>query len=652
MVLGLFVVCSFTACSDSNFPIEEGSPSGSVVEGFDKGYSLNVKITLDDMGGTRAVVNTPQELKQWEDYIDPEKIRILFFDHQDLFLFESKSRWVKQLDNNEWLISVPIFTYGNDVYEDKDGGEWNWELIRKALTSNPFKIAILANRPEMEWYPGFNDLTLPAQYIDNTGPDWKPNDTRKKSVFDLHHCQYDPLYHAKSKSTGFYDFIMGDYYKEGNGIYDNYRPQMGATSSWLEWQGSNEHKWTYTSNQKEKEYVNYRLPSQDHPIPMYGIQRFEQIDPDDWQEGTPFNLSDNIPGVGPDVDGSYKDNRKSIWLLRSVVKLELLIPKTETVGVVSINYPNPYSRCEPMDVWTPTDDLWNGQHGDEGICEIESILKYGTICKKTDAKSSTKQDYQNRIAWLYGAWLDNNPAIEGCSWWFNKEKKVGMEDKTGRVSYPQLKKEPQIPYPRIFNPCIQRNTSILCENSDVTDFYDDDGYYHYVVYTGERNVNDPSDLGKLGDDGGGKPTVQYWGVCLNEQYYAFPITNYAIKDNPALEILEHLDSNPAKEDGENTPLTQGWANGKQVDGQYVGYSQTIMAYDGNNPKLLPWPLIRNHVYTLKLTPRNGDEWKNASQNRMPSQNTEGGTNRISEETGNSDFIITLEDNYTKRVNPD
>lgn len=597
----LLVVCSFTACIDDDFSIDDCN-SGSSPEGFDNGYSLNVKITLDDMGGTRADnYYTPDELKRWEDYIDPEKIRILFFDELDQFLFESKSRWVKQLKGNQWLISVPIFTYGNDVYEDENGKklEWNWKLIREALTTGSFKIAILANRPEMEWYPSFSDLTLPAQWMDNTGPHWTPKDTQKKSVFDLHHCQYDALYHAKSTSGNFYDFIMGDYYND-NG-YDNYKPQMGATSSWLDWSGTNEREWKYTSSGQEKSYINYLRPDQAHPIPMYGIQRFEKINEKDWQEGTPFNLSDNIPGVNDDVDGNYKGHRKSIWLLRSVVKLELLIPKSEKVEFVAISYPNPYARCEPMDVWTPTDELWNKQHDDNNAgCEISSILEYGTIVKAGDPASGSsecKKVYQPRIGWLYGAWRDINPAT-GKRWWFNEDKDGDMEDKKKQVTYPDFGLYPNTNYPRIFNPCIQRNTSILCENSKVTDLYDDD-YDHYVVYTGERNVNDPSTLYEMGSVKGGKPTVQYWTVQTKDAYYAFPITDYTIAGNPAFNI-------PTQEkitapNGANIKLTHNYTNG---DTPYAsaGYQQEIMAT--TNPDYLPLPLIRNHVYTLKLTPKN------------------------------------------------
>ena len=579
----LLFTYALTACIDD---ITSDDCSSEPIEGvFKDGYSLNVVVTLDNMGGTTRAVGpiyqeTPEKLKQWEDYIDPEKFRVLFFNHEDKLLFESKSRWVKRFENeNRWLVSVPVFTYGNDVYDDD--GEWPWEDIRNALTTNKFKIAILANRPEMQWYNGFDrtGLSTEKQWIDNTGPHWTPSDYLLKKVFDLHHCQYDAIYHGKSYRTtsgyeadwGFYDFITEGYNNyEGGNSYINRRPQMGALSSWVEWTFTDKHGF---GSQPAI------LPSQRNPIPMYGIQEFNAIS--GWQKGTPFNLSKDIPD--DHISNGYENNKKSISLLRSVVRLELLIPKTYSKPkAVTLIYSNIYARCEPMDVWTPTDELWNKQHNNnnEG-CEISSILNYGPVSRITDSNPSKKKDYQKRMSWFYGAWKEDG------KWNFEGTRTADGEN-TFNINTDFEPIKDNHPYPRIFNTCIQRLTSIVCDdNGDVTDEYGDN-YYHYVVYLGERNINDPSDLSKLGDNGSGKPVVMYWAFNIGDKMYGLPITDYSVPNNPAFDI------NPIEDPNTNDSF-------KKIADVNDKYMDAITRLTGNDADLLPWPLIRNHVYRLTLS---------------------------------------------------
>lgn len=614
VLLMLLASLTMASCIDDDFLCEENEIG--IPEGFKEGYSLNIAVTLDNMGGTTRSIGDDY-LKVWEDYIDPEKFRVLFFTtnkktNEDLLLFESKSRWVKKLNDsdNRWIVSVPVFTYGNDVYDD---GEWPWEDIRKYLTgekgNQTFKIAILANRPEMEWYPGGLKSTNPddAVWIDNTGPKWTPSDYLQKDVFDLHHCQYDPIYHGKAKINGWYDFIMDGWgtkwcdnllanekTPDNDNTYKNLKPQMGATSSWLDW--NNPHA-TYRQTQNNTVLLNYIHPDATHPIPMYGIQEFNTIDPSMWQKGTPFNLSPDIPG-GNQIGSGYE--KKTIWLLRSVVKLELLIPKSlapTKPDYVAMVYPNIYARCEPMDVWTPTNKLWNDQHDNDANCEINAIMKYRPVVQSGRTRDDTGLEFQKKMSWFYGVWKEKN-------WPFTNTHDFN----------PNGNHFASGPYPRIFNSCIQRNNVVICYESQYEeDKYvtflnkkynlpEDYPYWHYVVYTGERNINDPATVQRIENVGSGQPTVQYWVAHINGKLYGLPITDYGVKDNPALNITP-------QENGKTIVnalgKTQYINTLDQVNGSGTYGSDTEYMQDVANPNLpieqLPWPLVRNHVYRITLS---------------------------------------------------
>lgn len=148
----LFGLGALTSCIDDEYftDCEEDGPAIDVdiPEEITKGYSMSLIATLDaGFGGENNL----------ESYINPEKFRVLFFDSNDQFLFESKSRWVKRLpdagNHSRWFVSVPFFSYGNELNKDYD---WNWKHIKDKLTTYNFKIAILANRPDWDWAPKFD----------------------------------------------------------------------------------------------------------------------------------------------------------------------------------------------------------------------------------------------------------------------------------------------------------------------------------------------------------------------------------------------------------------------------------------------------------------------------------------------------------------
>lgn len=673
----LFACFVFTSCIDDDIV----SCYDDIPVDITNGYSLQFTVTLDNMGGTRAI-GEPNPMKKWEDYIDPEKFRILFFNNNEEFLFESKSRWVKQLAPTadgfaQWLVSVPMFSYGNDVVYN-----WDWEAIRTALTTEKFKIAILVNRPEKEYYPGFSDTGFEDEnkkkpdWVPNIGPEWTADDTswgvnkKPKKLFDLHHCQYDPIYHAKSRDfkdntsgfQDFYDFIMDDYDIDENGkpttTYDDMRPKMGATSSWVEWDLLDENqavvdfRGTYpyevdtdlkdksTSSEdsplegkQPKQFNAVRhsvVPSAKHPIPMYGVQEFLPIT--HWIKGTPFNLSQ----ITENQTSDYK--LESIALLRSVVKLELLLSKKlfpQPTKFVTLWYSNIYARCEPMDVWTSTKDLWkeHTKYADRKQgCEWFNIIDYGPVVSENlkignttkKRKSNSKKDWQEIMSWFYGAWTENGP--DGNPRWNFNEHIYSGEKPITPVTEAAAG---NLPFPHIFNTCVQRNKVVICSvEGDLSNDYNDN-YWHFVVYTGERNMVDPNTLPMLE----GKNTYGINWIFKdekNKKYYAIPIADYSTGNGKTGNQTARNCFGPYDISGFGTGTSLN------LSGNMNTYGNTVRDLSGNNntENNWPWPLMRNHVYRITIGP---DEPAN--------------TRAATQEVDMDDFTIESHDYHSESLTP-
>lgn len=733
-VLPILLACTaLIACIDDDLPTcidETDSP-----EMFTDGYSLNLIVTLDPMGGTTRVgeaTGREAQLEALESYIDPEKFRVLFFDREERFLFESKSRWVKKIvpnndnDHSEWFVSVPIYAYGNDESED-----WNWKEIRRVLTGedmeedlenypdkkdpsykynydvevikkviagelqHAFKIAVLVNRPKKEWNMGINgrynvktektvvdngknvtiemlasgsDIGIYAEEGDKlvlqgdptapitpngwaieNGPRWKSRHTRwgtnVKKVIDLHHCQYDPVYEGKSyndrdhifeKYTDKYNEcdVFGVYYGDGddntaassskgkayeNGdksykigyknhhVYDfvagtieegegfeglEGELKMGASSTWIDWSGEDG---KYNGNANKSAIGNFRYfvpPTEDHPIPMYGIQDFYKIK--DWVKGTPFNLSKTAKGQDEDAD-DYE--YRTISLLRSVVKLELVLPSGTNPQWVIMYYPNVYARCEPMNVWTPTNEIWEEEADDLGTSteceELKTIKKYGPVANTSNYGSTDDTDasinyYINRLSWFYGEWKENGP--------------------DGKPRHKHEKFNPATtshPYPKIFNSYIQRVQGAVCydktERPYGSLFYQgSDGKEHYVVYVGERNINDPTNLMRVGNNANGAYTICYWQIRHGQGIYSIALAPEEENQGKQYKSYRY-------EEVTNPNRNMGVTNQKDASKNYE-YEQGVR----DKSAAMPWPLLRNHVYKITVggmsaNTRSGDE---------------------------------------------
>lgn len=690
------------------------------------GFSVSFNMELGEMGSlgsnSRASASTTNAyLREIENFIDLERLRILFFvcvpdagvgsneemeknpnsfpkdnfkrNHtKDYFLFESKSRFVTPLTNNEstsarWQVTAPVFTYGNN-------DEYDWEAIRYALTHYNFKIAILVNRPsEVDFGDFDNKFGKPVVFYTDRGPNWSVEHTwidpsfrnqekyqgfsedywkYRPTINDLHHCQWDAVYSSKNNTKHVYDFIMANPYEtdkvtnkdkndlinkltkpednapEGSEIKKfDYRNLMGALSYWTE-------KRVFLETGEEENY--YILPNASKGIPMYGVQKFIALG-DAWIEGTPFNVSNHT---------NY--NGDNIHLLRSLAKLELKIPKkmqirengeVTTVDIIVKNpylrYSNVMARCEPLDVETPTEVIWSAN---ENLCESNDIFKYGPIINSSNTNKTPKTDpytYQEWVAWFYGAWKH---------WWhFNADREEMEKERDYKYKGVELYgniqglKDPGfftaehtkgLESPHIFNPVIQRNQYAHLDDCLI----EDSEYWHYIVYTGERNINDPSDL--LNHDNS-KAEVAYFSfnvVCpklgltslmteeeinnainglssstkkdafttqVKEKYLktedesankekdmgkelCIPITNY--KENVELKRTINNIQNYYKIPNPQ-PILDYWKylndNGTNsfFQGKMRTYAENMVL--NTSEKSWNWPLLRNHLYSFTVT---------------------------------------------------
>lgn len=624
----LFGNFMLSACVDDNVSPEPPEPPASVVdpnlpEEIRNGYSISFNIDLNQFGGDRYTRTDNADLMEVDNYVDLEKLRILFFvcasdqsvpgqnksvadttrvkgrknqelpyftGENDHFLFESKSRWVSQLMDDEstsakWQVTTPVFTYGNN-------DDYRWEDIRYALENYPFKIVVLANRPDLVDFGDFdNKFGKSVPFYTGRGPYWGPSDTwipyerrhlgdntdqidvgvnfdDKPTINDLHHCQWDVVYASKNsgdkdtfKGEGIYSFIMKNPkpkdFVSVNG--KNYVPQpgdkvdfdvnqtnmMGALSNWTT---------------KIGDITWYYLPDKvNQAIPMYGVQVFDPIQ--HWAPGSPYNVSDGHLSAS----GAYF--RKNINLLRSLVKVELKIPKRMKVKGVeqdieikepTLCYSNVMARCEPLDVATPPERLWNEENWTlDRYCEWKDIYDYGPIINQSNPAVTTPVDYMHqRMAWFYGAWKD---------WWhFNsQDHDYGLSPASNYFN--NYDRE----YPRIYNPVIQRNANGRIDNCEVS--REEDDYYYYVIYTGERNINDPS---KFGTDEAFK--------AINSEFMYFQFT--ILNNTYYIPLADYNKNDLAKNYYTSSTLIKN-------------YKEPMATGEQKNWN---WPLLRNHVYTFTI----------------------------------------------------
>ena len=613
----LYTVLAGTAMSCVRESLSEDPASGSGedfnIEAFSEGYSVAFDMLLDHMGGgyeTRADGIDDARIEEWENYINPEECRILFFDAEDHFLFESKTRWFTSVASydggSRWRVGVPIFSYLSDSYDENISTSpdysvdesYNWDRIMEIMRSQPFKVAILANRPSDIAVPNLSDLSEEERDVDSfglNGPFWSPKNSIASytdaelhdhwddimTVFDLHHCQYDPFYENKNTNGGPYTFIMKKdkvtvIDKKTNTKYSRSGYFMGSVSSWLHPDRERSYgsgvRYFYRLPESQilnvnKDDVNANRIAKNQYIPMYGIQQFDALTT--WAKGSTYNLSQQTGSQ----TGNY--DYKSISLLRSVVKLELRIPKydnnrnpvtvdNEWAQICANNF---LARCEPMDVWTPTNLLWKN-HND--ACEWRDIRAYGLYA------DDSSEDFRRKLSWYYGAWEKDD------KWSFDGVSKKPETDSTH--------------YPRIFNPITQR-----LQLSFITDCYlETENYHRWIIYCGEKNMNDPNELNRLSSEG----YINFFRIRVKRgsrnEIYHIPITDYSRSDNP---IKDYLVQNCNSEADAITKITDigGYPThmSKRDGDEAKNYYKEIKNTKSN--RNYPYPLLRNHMYRLTVS---------------------------------------------------
>ena len=560
----------------------------------------------------------------------------------DHFLFESKSRWVSNLAGDDaskanWQVTAPVFTYGNN-------DEYRWEDIRYALTNFPFKVVVLANRPSEVNFGNFDGKfgkddkgnDIPVIYNTGRGPVWGPEQTwiplerrtrdgdnlvdwnSKPTINDLHHCQWDVVYASKNSgdkyqnksgwedgaSPGVYSFIMKNPDPTLNSKNEIDKPNdedifkldqvnmMGALSMW-----------TRKEDFGDGSENAYFLPDKvNQGIPMYGVQVFDPIP--DWAPGTPYNISNRHHGQ------SGQMIRKNIFLLRSLVKLELIIPKwmdlngTPTEIVIEkpyLRFSNVTSRCEPLDVATPTERLWKDENfanwTPDLYCEWQNIFDYGPIMN-VEQLAPGVDNFQQRTAWFYGAWRD---------WWdFNASKENGLPGGAKSGYFDLEVKGRGKPYPRIFNPVTQRNDAVRIDNClmESTENVEDtrNQNYHFVIYTGERNINDPTTFGQ---------SNSFYTESAKCAYFKF---NVRKKTEAAGNAKTYF-----------IPIAEFKSGSLSARTAIRSEDADIKAYNkemgkSGNPDDWNWPLLRNHTYTF--TVRSFGEYEDKSGFDIKVVNTE------------------------------
>lgn len=333
-------------------------------------------------------------------------------------------------------------------------------------------------------------------------------------------------------------------------------------------------------------------------ISMYGIQDFDAIG-DYWPEGTVFNLSSSSSNTAPNA-GLYQ--YRTISLLRSVAKCEVLLPKRlfPKPSHMIMRTMNRYSRSAPLDVFTPTDILWNGypydsrqsveaqinyEKGNNGQYsglsgkywhnyasikgvdnEYLQIKQNGPTFKRyaEGVKKEVKlQDYQDVMSWLYGIWYTE------YGWrWGDKDNTVINFNEYGNTNYP-----------RIFNARIARTDyAHFIEGKPTQNSAGEDCYYYYI-YIPEKNITDPNNRGSLDE----RLKLQHIEMRFEGR------NGDANMDDNACYRLYFAEGGKIK----SLPQRGGTTNGYDYfeDKNKVQESEIKQLY----------PIMRNHVYRFEVT---------------------------------------------------
>lgn len=504
----VFATLSLASCAgDEIKPSEdEKVPAGQVgmeCEGFELGFAVALN---------EEIADGVAEVENYDDYVETkDHFRVFFFDKDGRFLFNAIDRTVTPLGSDDlgrkkFYVRIPM-----NYIVDRENYQYDANEIKEFLRNNPFKVAVLANWPNTD---GTDDIKGEPHW------GWKesffnPGSTDVKNINDLHHLtnRITPV------NEEIYDFLMDE------------NKSMGITKDWVE----------------EREGKNYgKKLGENSLIPMYGVQNFAEIG--DWIEGTTYDLSGTA-----DTDDNES---KNIYLLRSVAKIEVYFNfEPEYVKVVNMNRT---ARCEPKDVETPTDKIWdktntvhtgkiyNPNQNLDNLCEWFKIGNHDVY--------KTGEDYKSWLAWFYGTW-------KTASWFVDETSDLmkGWDFKS--VTVPETDKDSKgnLVYPHIFNADYNPVEAYLIYDENTTD-----DVYKYVIYMPEKFMADPE-----WDDSG--------NIKETDGKISYSIPYVELKTKP--------------EDGNE-------------GGVYRFYFSDDKPKSMSDEDLLAshlWPIMRNHIYRIYVS---------------------------------------------------
>lgn len=343
------------------------------------------------------------------------------------------------------------------------------------------------------------------------------------------------------------------------------------------------------------------MPGIDQAIPMYGVQDYVAIG--DWQRGTTFNL----PGT--------------VKLLRALARVEVYIPVSfgEPRHVYMRNL-NRAARCEPMDVHTRTDLVWNNlvverdadnnltfnhSHNNE-YCEWFRIQQYGPSYNP----SRSSNEYTNWLSWFYGSWKFNQNDYEPIHWkssdgsakyvWnYDRGYYIPAGGSLGGWNESAFGYSSELQPPHIFNPYIYRSSFCRFISAGI----DGGNYYKYILYLPEKYIDDPSVVGKS-DSTPYVPHIEYRFTPKTVAYSdlgsedlpsptdddPYSNTEYNLDDNDCYRIYftnYGYDSNGGASLTEVNDYLKNNRNLRELYDDYEKNAEYLKYH---------WPIMRNHVY--------------------------------------------------------
>lgn len=209
--------------------------------------------------------------ENWENYVDPAKIRVIFCDMDGYFLFEVGRNNVNVISKDhswsEASLAYRVIISQKELYAEGRAPGQN-EAIRKAIEEDGFKVAVLANWPNFmegprERDPYTGDEMLGAESLPTElAFQWVPSDQADKPenshISWLNHCIFDNVYGVSADDNGktIYPYEQLVYYPSGN----KNEGQMGVFTTWVQYIYNNQKDAALAIRQgqeKAREGVNF-----------------------------------------------------------------------------------------------------------------------------------------------------------------------------------------------------------------------------------------------------------------------------------------------------------------------------------------------------------------------------------------------------------